>query len=341
MGRLKRWLALSLALAALASVALLSCSTPSLGPYTPWIDAKPPPPDDQMTVRFMGTSTVSFDDGVTRILIDGFFSRPPISHFLSLSPDDARIGHALREAGLAEIAAIFVAHSHYDHAMDAARVARRTGAVVVGSSSTRWIARGDDLPEERIRIIERDGQTFEFGAFTVSTIVAPHTVPLRLEGAITAPVRPPASVFRYREGGSYAFLIRHGACRILIVPSTSYTPSLFQGVEAHAVFLGIAELADQTFAADYWNRAVRLTGATLVIPIHWDDFTRPLDEGLKPMFWPADSFVANMRVLTGLAEPDKGRVELRLPVAFKPIALPLDPGGRTICTKAHALRRTP
>ena len=79
---------------------------------------------------------------------------------------------------------------------------------------------------------------------------------------------------------------------------------------------------------------MRLTGATLVIPIHWDDFTRPLEEGLKPMFWPADSFVANMRVLTGLAEPDKGRVELRLPVAFKPIALPRDGQGRTFCRRA-------
>jgi len=333
MMRAVRWL--------VAALVLASCGAPSLEPYAQWIDTTPAPPDDQMIVRFMGTSTVSFDDGSTRILIDGFFSRPSIGDALGLSPNDARIAHALREAGLADVAAIFVAHSHFDHAMDSARVARKTGAVVVGSSSTAWIARGDDLEEARIRIIERDGPTFSFGQFTVTPIASPHTLPVRLKGEITRPVRPPASIFRYREGGSYSFLVQHGACRILVVPSTSYTPTIFEGIQVQTVFLGIAELADQGFAGAYWNRAVRNTGARLVIPIHWDDFTKPLEDGLRPLPASLDSFVANMRVLTGLAEPDRGRVELRLPVAFKPIALPRDAGGRTICGKAQAPRRTP
>jgi L-ascorbate metabolism protein UlaG (beta-lactamase superfamily) len=339
--RATRWIVAAVAVAVLAVATLVACGAPSLEPYAPWFDTAPSPPEDQMTVRFMGTSTVSFDDGVTRILIDGFFSRPSIGDALGLSPNDARIEHALREARLADLAAIFVAHSHYDHAMDSARVARRTGAVVVGSSSTAWIARGDDLAEHRIRIIERDGPTFAFGQFTVTPIVSPHTNPVRLKGEITRPVRPPASIFQYREGGSYSFLVRHGDCRILVVPSTSYTDGIFEGVQAQTVFLGMAELADQGFAAKYWERAVRNTGARLVIPVHWDDFTRPLDEALRPFYRPLDSFVANMRVLTGLAEADRGKVELRLPVAFKPITLPRDPGGRTICAKARTPRRTP
>ena len=33
----------------------------------------------------------------------------------------------------------------------------------------------------------------------------------------------------------------------------------------------------RSFATDYWQQVVKKTGAKLVIPVHWDDFERPLD----------------------------------------------------------------
>jgi L-ascorbate metabolism protein UlaG (beta-lactamase superfamily) len=292
----------------------------------------PTPASDQMTVRFMGTSTLSFDDGATPVLIDGFFSRPPITSALVLAPNEARIDDALQRAEIGRLEAVFVAHSHYDHAMDSARVAKKTGAVVVGSASTANIARGEGFPEDRLRIVQGDSQRFAFGALQVTVLKTPHTPDAKFEGTIDRPLRLPARVFDYREGGSYSFLIEREGCRILVVPSTSYTPTIFEGVRAHVVFLGIATLAAQPFVEDWWRRAVLNTGATLVVPVHWDDFTRPLHEPLRPLFRPADDFDANMKALIALAERDK--VELRLPLAFTPIALPRDAQGRTICRKA-------
>jgi L-ascorbate metabolism protein UlaG (beta-lactamase superfamily) len=44
-------------------------------------------------------------------------------------------------------------HTHFDHALDAAVVADRTGAVLVGGESTANIGRGHGLAEDRIRVV--------------------------------------------------------------------------------------------------------------------------------------------------------------------------------------------
>jgi L-ascorbate metabolism protein UlaG (beta-lactamase superfamily) len=82
-------------------------------------------------VRFLGTATISFDDGHTVIMTDGFFSRPSLARVLfgTVKPNEQRIREALQRAHLTRVAAIFVGHSHYDHAMDTAIVAERTGAI--------------------------------------------------------------------------------------------------------------------------------------------------------------------------------------------------------------------
>src|SRR5688572_6941658 len=88
-----------------------------------------------LTATLFGVSTILLDDGKTRLLIDGFFSRPSL---LSLGlgrlrPNRRRIARALSFGGAANVAGVFVSHSHYDHAMDAPTVASITGATVYGS----------------------------------------------------------------------------------------------------------------------------------------------------------------------------------------------------------------
>jgi len=76
-------------------------------------------------VTFLGVSTLLFDDGTTKLMTDGFLSRPPQLRALfgRLKPDAKRIDAALERAKIAALDAIFVAHSHYDHALDSAVVA--------------------------------------------------------------------------------------------------------------------------------------------------------------------------------------------------------------------------
>jgi L-ascorbate metabolism protein UlaG (beta-lactamase superfamily) len=275
-----------------------------------------------LTVRFLGTATLAFDDGTTAIMTDGFFTRPSVAQVLlgKVQSDDRVIDKTLARIGPQNLAAIFVAHSHYDHAMDSAAVAVKTGASVYGSASTANIMRGAGLPTERTTVFE-DGDTYAFGTFRVQVFETPHSPHAKFPGKIDEPLHQPARISEYQEGGNYSFLVTHGKRRILVIASGNYTPGKFQGVKADVVFLGIGTLGkqDEAFASNYWHETVEQTGAKLVIPIHWDDFMRPLDQPFRPLPRLLDNFDNGMRMLLPLAARDG--VKLRLPEAFAPIDL--------------------
>jgi L-ascorbate metabolism protein UlaG (beta-lactamase superfamily) len=280
-----------------------------------------------VTATWLGVTTLLFDDGETRLLTDGFFSRPGVIDLAldrSVSPDVEDIERALREARVSNLAAVMTVHSHFDHAMDTAEVAKRTGAVVLGSASTANVARGAKLPEERI-VDWTDGGSRSFGRFTVRFIRSRH-MPLDAEGnppfpgTIDAPLVPPVPISAWREGGSYSIVIAHPSGTALVQGSAGYVEGALDGVEADVVFLGLGGLArlGRNYTAEYWSEIVARTGARRVLPIHYDDFTRPYGEVL-PFPRIVDDLEASLGWLTELA----ARAE-------KPVAIELLPWGAPV-----------
>lgn len=273
--------------------------------------------DGAVTVTWLGVTTLLFDDGETRLLTDGFFSRPGVIDLAldrSVSPDIEGIEHALRDAGISRLAAVMTVHSHFDHAMDTAEVAKRTGAVVIGSASTANLARGAGLPEEQI-VDWTEGGSRRFGRFTVTFIRSRH-MPLDADGTppfpgtIDAPLAPPAPISAWREGGSYSIVIAHPRGTTLVQGSAGYVEGALEGVDADVVLLGIAGLArlGRDYTEKYWREVVGRAGAGRVLPIHHDDFTRPYGE---VMTFPriVDDLETSIGWLTALAD---GRVAIEL-----------------------------
>jgi L-ascorbate metabolism protein UlaG (beta-lactamase superfamily) len=99
-------------------------------------------------VTFSGTAALLVDDGGTQIFIDAFITWPTMKTLLaSLNSGKALIqtGPAVVDGWLArpeagQIAAMFVARSHHDHAIDVAHIANHTDAQVLGSESALNIA---------------------------------------------------------------------------------------------------------------------------------------------------------------------------------------------------------
>lgn len=279
-----------------------------------------------LRVRFMGVSTLLFEDGEAAILIDGFLSRPGLARLLfgKVAPDEPRIEAALQRAGIDRLAAVIAVHSHYDHVLDAPAVAQRTGAVLIGSESTANVGRGWGLAEDRLRAVE-DEETLRFGRFTVTLLRSRHAPVASADGGvIAAPLVPPARATAYKEGGSYSVLVEHdGRRRLLVQGSAGFVEGALQGRPAEVVFLGIGAAGKQgeAYLDAYWREVVAATGARRVIPIHWDDFTRPLEVPLLPMPRLIDDFDASMGFLI-----ERGRasgVDLRLPpvwIRFDPFA---------------------
>lgn len=315
---------LLVACAAAAWLAIALRDRPDLAPWARLLLAPAPAGEaGGVRVTHAGVSTLVVTDGETTILTDGFFTRPDLVRTAAglIAPDEDAIARGLARLGVDRAAAVVVVHSHYDHAMDAPLVAARTGAVLVGSESTANVGRGLALPEDRIRVV-RDGDELAFGAFTIRMIASRHFPHGMAMGEITRPLVPPARATAYAEGGSWAVLVRHPAGSILVQASAGFEPGALDDVRADVVLLGITGLGTKegSYRRDYWRAVVGATRPGLVVPIHWDDFTRPGSEPLVPMPRLLDDFAGTMAFLerrTGLA----GAPRLALLPAWEPVLL--------------------
>lgn len=281
-----------------------------------------PNADTGLRVTFLGVSTLLIRDATAAILVDGFFSRPGKLAVASgpIGPDLDRIAAALPILGTAHLDAVIAVHSHYDHAMDSPIVAERTGAVLVGSSSTANIARGLHFPEDRLRIVSAT-QTMTFGDLTVTLIPSRHFPHGQAMGNIDAPLAVPAGVADYREGGSFSILVERRERALLVQGSAGYVDGALAGRRADVVYLGVGLLGskDEAYRDAYWQQTVAAVGARRVVPIHWDDFTLGLDHPLVPLPWLFDDLDASMDFVIARAEHDG--IDLDWP----PFALPTDP----------------
>ena len=276
-----------------------------------------------LRVTFMGVSTLLFNDGENAIMTDGFFSRPsPQALLRTLKPNQERITDALSNAGVTKLAAVMTAHSHFDHAMDAPQVARRTDALLIGSRSTANIARCMNFPDDRIRVIG-GGETFTFGRFKITVIRSRHSPGSRLSNQLMGEIEKcPSRVQDYKEGGSYSYLIEHQGRRVfrlLVHASANYIPGFLRDVQADVIFLGVGRLGKQSdsFAQRYWQEVVLATRAKVIIPIHWDNFTRPLDKPLRRMPRPFDNVKGGMEIIERRARKDD--VTVRTLSLFEPV----------------------
>jgi L-ascorbate metabolism protein UlaG (beta-lactamase superfamily) len=328
-GRLLRRLAVALLAALLLAAAFVVLQfnrRPPLAPHEPLTLPIAAAQAGELRVRFAGVSTLVFDDGETAWMTDGFFSRPPALRtlFSTIGPDAARVDEGLRRLGVKQLAAVVPLHSHYDHAMDSPLVAQRTGAVLIGGTSTLQIGRGAGLADAQMRAV-KGGDTVQLGKFTLRFIASRHSpTPYssgEQEAQLTEPLVPPQRVFRWPEGDVWSLVVSHASGRsVLVQGSAGIVPGALAGVRADTVFLGTGTLGkkDEAYRQAYWAETVKLTGARRVVPIHWDDFTLPLDQPLQATPHLVDDFGVVMADLQQRGRHDG--VEVRLPPLFEPFA---------------------
>ena len=289
-------------------------------------------PGDMVTVTWLGTTTLLFDDRETQILIDGNFTRVhpfKIGLFLPLSSDVATINYALTEFGMMEnrLAAIVPVHSHFDHAMDVGHVANRTSAVILGSESTANIARGTDVPVDQYQILA-DGETRQFGDFTIRLRESRHA-PIKpggegpwFPGTIDTELRQPAAINAWKEGVVWSVFIGHPRGTSLIQGSGGYIEDKLQDESADVVMLGIAGLAGlgKGYVAQLWHETVVATGATKVMAVHFDDFTAPFGEvRLFPHI--ADNILVTAAWINEVNTQNDSDIKIELPPFGQPIPL--------------------
>ena len=288
----------------------LKLGRPDLGRYAERFDV--PPAAGAWGVTFLGVASLLLDDGETRLMTDGFFSRPSLAQVAlgKIAPDPERIDAVLARVGVDRLDAVIPVHSHYDHAMDSAVVADRTGAVLVGGESTAYVGRGHGLPADRIRVAT-PGEPLSFGAFTLTLVESRHCPPDRYPGEITAPVVPPVRTSAYRCGEAWSILVGHaGGATALLQGSAGFVAGSLAGRRADVAYLGVGQLGVQSedYLRAYWSETVEAVGARHVVLTHWDDFFRPLDRDLRALPYAGDDLDVTVRVLDELAARSGARL---------------------------------
>ncbi len=294
---------------------------PDLASYTRYFDQPAAQSGSPLTVTWAGVTTMLVSDGASALLTDGFFSRPSLLSvgLGRLTPSVPRIDGCLHRLGIDRLEAVLPVHTHFDHAMDSAAVAARTGAKLVGGTSAAFIGRGGGLPDSQLTVAI-PGESITLGAFDVTLFTGHHCPPDRFPGTITAPVVPPVRASAYKCGEAWSTLIHHrdSGRGLLAVGSAGFVPGALAGQHAEVVYLGIGQLGLQPeqYLADYWTETVRTVGARRVVLTHWDDFFRPLHEPLRALPYVGDDLDVSMRVLGRLAAEDG--LPLHLPTLWQP-----------------------
>lgn len=298
----------------------LKLGRPNLADYADYFNAPTALDGAPLTVTWAGVTTLLIDDGESALMTDGFFSRPSLAEvgLRSLSPSAPRIDGSLARIGVHRLEAVLPVHTHFDHVMDSAVVAERTGAKVVGGTSAKQVGRGHGLPDDRL-VVVTPGEPISLGAYDVTLIEASHCPPDRFPGVITEPVTPPVKVSAYKCGEAWSTLVHHRSSdrRLLVVGSAGFVPGALAGQRADVVYLGVGQLGLQPeqYLADYWTEAVRTVGASRVVLIHWDDFFRPLHKPLRALPYAGDDLDVTMAVLSRLALADD--IALHLPTLWQ------------------------
>lgn len=277
-------------------------------------------PDAPLTVTWLGVTTLLIDDGTSAVMTDGFFSRPGLGRvgMGKVSPSPARVDGCLTRVGVTRLAAVVPVHTHFDHALDSALVADRTGAQLVGGESAANVGRGHGLTADRL-VIADSGTPIRLGAFDITLVKSRHSPPDRFPGTIDQPVVPPVRAAAYRCGEAWSALVHHRSSgrRLLIQGSAGFVKGSLAGRRAEVVYLGVGQLGVQpeSYLVDYWTETVRAVGARRVVLVHWDDFFRPLSKPLRALPYVADDLDVSVHVLSKLAEQDG--VALDMPTVWQ------------------------
>lgn len=223
--------------------------------------------------RWPGVAGIELRVNKKILVIDPFFTRPPARRlwFGRVSPNRELIAEKMPDCDY-----VLVTHAHYDHLMDVPDIVRNTSAIALGSPNTCQLLAVCGVPQQQIREI-KVGDHLTLGSFRVRVLPAQHIrTPGFLPGPLPPNLQPPLRLRDYRMDRCFSFLIEVGGLRLLD----------WCGIRSEP-----APPADVLFVAPYgansfYKALLHATRPRLVVPVHWENFFRPLSKPVRPYFKP-------------------------------------------------------
>lgn len=237
-----------------------------------------PAAEDGATLTWLGTASFVVQTATTTVLVDPYLTRKPLLALPFVHEPDER---AIFTAIPPRVDAIVCGHSHYDHVADAPRIAKRTGAVLIGSESTCAWGAAEGLDESQLVRVPQRGSTTKVGDIEIRMVPSRHGKALfhrvPLPGSVERPPRLPRRIWDYKMGGAYGVLLRTPGLSIYHNGSADLIDAELEDLSADVL---LACLAGRRGTASYLRRLVDHLDPGLVVPTHHDAFFAPLSRGV-------------------------------------------------------------
>lgn len=233
----------------------------------------------RVRVRWLGTAGFAIEHAGCTLLVDPYLTRASLTRCIAapLRPDGDAIARHVPRAD-----AIVLGHTHFDHALDAPLIARRTGARVFGSRSAAQLCRAQGVPADRVEDVQGEpGQApieREVGPFRLRFVPSAHSglvlgrVPFAGEIADCSDV--PMRAEAYRCGAVFGVEIRVAGRTLYHMGSAELVDA---SIDVKRVDLLLMCVAGWNAGHDVPERVARRLDPGAVLLSHWDDFLRPLE----------------------------------------------------------------
>ena len=226
--------------------------------------------ENDIHLRWLGVAGLELTIDGSILAFDPFFTRPSLWKvaFSRLQPKTD-----LMTGVLPRCDHILITHAHYDHLMDVPAIANATGARVYGSTNACRLLATLGVPPEQVQEIE-PGDRLILGKIEIDVLQDEHRAIFGLQvasGSVGKDLTPPLRFSDFRMDGCYSFLLRVGERSLFLSSGLS---------SRHSSVVDLLCLAPFGKRRDF-EMLLRRLQPKLVIPIHWDDFFRPLSEPLR------------------------------------------------------------
>lgn len=242
---------------------------------------------EAIQLKYFGTAGWEITDGEITVLVDPYLTRLKLGTGPGVSAEDTRktvlrsdvfvSDTLLIDSLITKADFILVHHSHFDHLGDVPYIAKKTGAKVIGTETTRNILRGYGIPEEQLYPV-KGGEDYQFENFSVQVIPSIHSAlndrhyidSRTYENTPVTPLR----VSEFIEGGSLMFLARFANHTILTMASMNFVERELLGQKPDILLAGVNR--SQLGLYQYNERLLNVTNyPKIIIPTHWDNFRLP------------------------------------------------------------------
>lgn len=236
-----------------------------------------------LELQWLGTSGFRLAYEGHQILIDPYVTRISMGHLLrrrTVIPSPALVDQHIPSRS----DAIFIGHTHFDHAIDAPIIAARDRCKVYGSRSMANLMGLYGVGELAVEVDPY--QVYEVGPFEVSFVPSLHSklilgARVPYEGVLTCEhlddLTPQAyccgRVFGIHIAVAGVTLYHQGSCDLIE-----------DAIRHKQIDFFLAGIAGRRYTKDYTRRICSALEPRVVVPNHYDNFFRPLDADMDFSF---------------------------------------------------------